>query len=153
MSPLPQTDLAASSHSLSGTRLAPVNKQPSKAAKSVANILLSLCLDDVVLEPGYRADLHNKRQRQLGKSGKTGHYKPLHVHCQDGKLRLWIGEHPHTVWVQFGLDGGRLLYEDSVVCDGSSEWREKGQENTITNRWRQAGYGSTRWTRVQVLSS
>ena len=139
-------------HSLNGTRLARVNEQPTKAAKNVAYMLLSLCCTDFVLANGYRANLHNKRQRRFGKSGETGHYKPLHVHCQDNKLCLWVGERPHMVWVQFGLDNGQLIYEDSVVCDGSAEWRLPGQENTITNHWRQAGYGKTQYTRVQVLS-
>jgi len=142
----------AQPHSLYVARLAPVEVQNTKAAKDVTTILLGLCLTDFVLENGYRADLHNKRQRRLGKSGWTGRYKPLHVHCQDNKLCLWVGEHPHRVWVQFGLNGGQLVYEDSVVCDGSAEWRLPGQEHTITNHWRQAGYGDTQWTRVQVLS-
>lgn len=143
--------LITNSHSLSGDRVAPVSEQGSKAAKNVAHILLTLGIGAVVLEEGYHAVLHNRRRKQLGKSGHTGAYKSLHVECKDHRLRLWVGEQPHLVWVQFRLDAGRLRYEDSVVCDGVAEWREKGQETTITDHWRQAGYGSTQWTRVQVL--
>lgn len=53
--------LTTNSHRLSGDRVAPASEQHTKAAKNVANILLSLCLADVVLEDGYRAEVESLR--------------------------------------------------------------------------------------------
>lgn len=155
MAELTAAAITAGSHSLSGMKLALVNEQYSKAAKSVANLIFGLGLGEVVLENGYRAVIHNTRPAKLKGSGSsgTGKYKPLHLHCQNETLRLWVGEPPHQTSVQFGLENGRLVFQTSVVSDGTAEWRLSGQENTITNYWWQAGYGCTRYSRVQVLES